>query len=110
MGYQNDRKEFIALMTAEGMHVDDARKLMRHATTLTRLAEQECNTGDVDGMIVNRHEEAIRLICANAYTSNGHRFEPEFQGDPRGAVVKIKVPSGKTNDWGNIGICVPTRG
>lgn len=29
------------------------------------------------------------------------------QGDPRGAVLKIKVPSGRTNDWGREGICVP---
>jgi hypothetical protein len=32
---------------------------------------------------------------------------PVFQGDPRGCVVKLKVPSGKTNDWGSVGICVP---
>ena len=29
------------------------------------------------------------------------------QGDPRGAVLKITVPSGRTNDWGREGICVP---
>jgi len=28
-------------------------------------------------------------------------------GDPRGCVVKIKVPDGFTNDFGNEGICVP---
>lgn len=30
-----------------------------------------------------------------------------FQGDPRGAVVKLRVPSGKTDDWGRTGVCVP---
>lgn len=28
-------------------------------------------------------------------------------GDPRSAVFKLKVPSGRTNDWGQTGICVP---
>lgn len=35
---------------------------------------------------------------------------PDFQGDPRGACVKLKVPSGRTDDWGRVGLCVPTRG
>jgi hypothetical protein len=34
-------------------------------------------------------------------------FVPVFSGDPRGAVLKIKVPSGRTDDWGQEGICVP---
>ncbi len=34
-------------------------------------------------------------------------FVPVFSGDPRGAVLKIKVPSGRTDDWGQTGICVP---
>jgi len=38
-----------------------------------------------------------------------HSFVPIFQGDPRGACVKLKVPSGKTDDMGREGMCVPTR-
>ena len=37
------------------------------------------------------------------------REREEFLGDPRGAVVKLGVPSQRTNDWGQVGICVPTR-
>lgn len=33
---------------------------------------------------------------------------PLFQNDPRGAVLKIRVPSGYTNDFGGEGICVPS--
>ena len=36
-----------------------------------------------------------------------YKVELVFQGDPRGCVVKLKVPSGRTNDWGQVGICVP---
>lgn len=32
---------------------------------------------------------------------------PDFSGDPRGAVVKLKLPSGRTDDWGQTGLCVP---
>lgn len=33
---------------------------------------------------------------------------PLFQNDPRGAVLKIRVPDGFTDDWGREGICVPS--
>lgn len=36
-------------------------------------------------------------------------FKAVFQGDPRGCVFKLQVPSGRTNDWGKEGICVPVR-
>ena len=36
------------------------------------------------------------------------RVTPDFSGDPRGCTVKLAVPSGRTDDWGRTGICVPT--
>jgi len=33
---------------------------------------------------------------------------PVFLGDPRGAVLKIRVPDGHTTDMGREGICVPS--
>ena len=38
-----------------------------------------------------------------------YSIKPDFQGDPRGCCVKLIVPSGKTDDWGRTGLCVPTR-
>jgi hypothetical protein len=35
-------------------------------------------------------------------------IEPVFSGDPRGATVKLRVPSGKCDDWGQTGLCIPT--
>lgn len=34
-----------------------------------------------------------------------------FEGDPRGACVKLILPSGRNNSWGGAeeGFCVPTR-
>lgn len=37
-------------------------------------------------------------------------FAANFQGDPRGAVVKIAVPSGRYDDMGKVGMCVPSKG
>lgn len=31
-----------------------------------------------------------------------------FQGDPRGATIKLVLPSGYTDDWAREGLCVPT--
>lgn len=46
-------------------------------------------------------QERVEKLCAT------YGLKPIFQGDPRGAVLKLKVPSGRTNDWGRTGICVP---
>ena len=54
-----------------------------------------------------RSEARITALCAAS--SNGRVFVPVFHGDPRGACVKLQVPSGTTDDWGREGICVPTR-
>ena len=35
-------------------------------------------------------------------------IEAKFQGDPRGAVAKLRVPGDRGNDWGGEGlVCVP---
>jgi len=47
-------------------------------------------------------EARVRKLCKPL------GLEPVFSGDPRGAVLKLKVPSGRTNDWGSSGICVPS--
>lgn len=150
MSRQKDRDEFIALMTREGVPVDVARTLMRHAATLHRLAERECNgddwqlgyplgltgcpeapagafngngvyigppTGDRwcatcgnkgdHGHVSRSSVKVARLERRVAEMVNPLGLVPDFSGDPRGAVLKLKVPSGKTNDWGRTGICVP---
>lgn len=36
-------------------------------------------------------------------------FGLRHSGDPRGAVLKLTLPDGATNDWGRTGWCVPSR-
>ena len=133
MNYQQERDEFLTLMAQEGLPLNVTRAILSKAATIQRLSEAECNgdypcdngerkvefctdcgSGYVRTAMQKRGE---RLICRNcltkeriAYLLSTHTgFKAVFQGDPRGACVKIAVPSGKTNDIGRDGICVPTR-
>lgn len=57
------------------------------------------------------------LVALNNNRHPGHdwhneglpAFRPIFAGDPRGCVLKVRVPSGRTNDSGREGICIPVR-
>lgn len=55
-----------------------------------------------------RLEKRIRELCFKLPTIGGRAIEPIFQGDPRGACVKLKMPDGRYDDCGREGICVPT--
>ena len=104
MTRQQIELEFAVLMAREfptahplpSILADLIRLSRRHA----RLQERACNEGMPEGYD-ERCEKAIRQICALL------GCEPIFGSDPRGCTVKLKVPSGKTNDFGGEGICVP---
>jgi hypothetical protein len=49
-------------------------------------------------------EARVRKVCT------AHNLTPHFGGDPRGCVLLVGVPSGRTNDWGQRGIAVPAQG
>jgi hypothetical protein len=122
---QKDREDFISIMSAEGVPLQVSRQLLRAGATLHRLAVAQCN-GDypADGGFGKwatkpcercelhwaasvlkgsfcpdcRTEDRVKALCAK------HGLEAITGGDPRGAVLIIKVPSGRTNDWGSRGI------
>ena len=119
MSYQRDRDEFVGVVVAEvirgGFRVrgserqgtELARLILRNAATLQRLGIDGCNRELTPGEKKQDEdcEQRIRLAC--------ERFgiEPTFSGDPRGAVVKLLLPSGRWNSFGGpeCGFCVPTR-
>lgn len=140
MSYQREREEFLVSMQREGVPLDVARLVLRDATTIQRLAEVACSdeaadrdrvrcpgdrkgggclcrdngshddAGNTHGKVPRymiRDEQAQVRIAKRLAPFN---VVPDFQGDPRGACVKLKVPSGRTDDWGRVGLCVPTRG
>ena len=115
MSYQKDRDEFVAVITAdviaEGGQAQNsanlARKLLRQANAYQRLAEIACNEE-----LTPRQETKIRAIKADLVEAcKPWKIRPRFSNDPRGACVKVALPSGRGNSWGGPeeGWCVPTR-
>lgn len=129
-----ERDEFMHTMALEGVPVDVCRKVLRHAATHHRCAYMECSSewADRDRVPCPGIKREGGCICDYAYAKEGkhedvprvavqaqraehaivkalapHKVTPVFSGDPRGATVKLKVPSGRTDDWGQVGICVP---
>jgi hypothetical protein len=124
-GLPRQRLAFVLAMGREGMDERTARLILRHSATVQRLAVDACNreltpretqralqARDRIAALIGRTE--CQRVAARAVEMGwlvaSPGFAVVFNGDPRGACVKIKVPSGRTDDWGGVGICVPTRG
>ena len=124
---QSERDEFIAELVKEDVPLPVIRRVLSWAATIQRLAAAECNG---DWPCDNGERTVIACVrCEMGYVPSqlqsgvcpscraGDRvhhllapygIQPVIQSDPRGACVKLKLKSGKTNDWGNTGFCVPT--
>lgn len=102
-------KEKLEFVYAMARHtratVRQCEALMRYAATLHRLAETACNRELTEREI--RKEENV-MAKAIAITAELELDLPLFSHDPRGAVLKIRVSDGFTNDFGGEGICVPS--
>jgi hypothetical protein len=67
-----------------------------------RLMEHSCNYG-----LDERQERTVERLRERISDELPKGVRAVFQGDPRGATVKLLLPSGRTNDWGAEGGCVP---
>lgn len=105
-----DRDEFVAVLAREATGktireiITAAGILCRLGRAYLRLQEIDCNTGlsDRERATESRVESRIRATAATIGVS-----AVRFGGDPRGATVKLVLPSGLTNDWCREGWCVP---
>jgi hypothetical protein len=114
---QRWRDEFLSVMGREGVSVDVARKFMRVAATMQRLAEAQCN-GDYpadngnpgsklcaecdalwhppglrkDGLCISCHADRKAVAMVAEFLPG---WKCELQGDPRGCVLKLKTPQGR---------------
>lgn len=78
-----------------------ARSLMVNAAKHHRACEHQCN-GDERGDSMRRQaERSISATCRKIGCG------VVFSGDPRGSTVKLVMPDGHTDDWGQEGLCVP---
>jgi len=115
---QIEQRDFTDVIAAEVPHTlyDDVRRACRSigrwAATYARLCETACNRELTSDEVRKRErcEAVIRQVCIHELSGRGKKeqIRPVFQRDPRGATVKLVVPSGKMDDWGQTGICVPT--
>jgi hypothetical protein len=88
-----------------------AAYMIRLATAHLKAMEDYCNgtfeAYDEDGEptkhLANLRKRIEKLAVECGCTG------VHFQGDPRGATVKLNFKNGATNDWGKEGWCVPTR-
>jgi len=120
MSYQKDRDEFVGVIVAEcelsvGNRAPEntkcavglARLILRNAATIQRIAAAYCNRKTTPGEVEQYEccQDRIRKAC------EPWGIKPTFNGDPRGACVKLLLPSGRNNSFGGAecGFCVPTR-
>ncbi len=84
-----------------------ADALMAKAKRYHCLCECQCNGGSTEDLARWAKEQArIKKRVADLLEPYG--IKPIFQGDPRGAVLKLQLPRTKiTNGWGGEGYCVP---
>ena len=135
--YQKEREDFVVAMDREGVPAEVTRAILRDASTIQRLAVVACNDEAADRDRVRCPADSCPCLCQDYgdfdFNTSQHGKVPRyaltdraaqrrivarlapynvsavFDGDPRGACVKLRVPSGRTDDSGQIGICVPTR-
>ena len=107
------REDFIASMQREfpanAQIPDWCRRMMRLGSTSLLYAERECS----DEHWCNHNPQRERLVASLARRIAALANELpgvliSHSGDPRGHTVKLVVPSGRSDDWGQTGICVPT--
>jgi hypothetical protein len=99
-----DRGRFVEVMSREGVPESVSLRVLRAAAIHVRLAVIACNRGMTRAE--ERKDERTEERIVEMLKPYG--IEPQFQGDPRGCTVKLKLPSGRSNDWGGERVyCVP---
>lgn len=95
----NAREKFIAIMVEEfpsAMALEAAYRILRNSATMQRLSRESCARTLTDA------EERRYAACGKriADTCKALGTTCNTNGDPRGFVVMIKLPSGRSNNMG----------
>lgn len=118
MSYQQERDQFVARMAKEGLPLGVTERLLRAATTLNRLAELACSSeaADRDRVMCPAALKKGPCLCDGTTGQAEHGTIPrirlqdwqaeqrvikslpagwsaDFQGDPRGYVLRVIPPS-----------------
>ena len=107
MTLREEKQRFVDLCVQEGMAELDARALLLHASALQHLCVEDCNrnlTEQEKSMLAIAEKRIARIVAKYSHLG----FEVDTNGDPRGAVVKLRIPNYHGNDFGGTGMeCVP---
>jgi hypothetical protein len=100
--------KFVAVLAREKPECS-ASEVAEQAVSLRSLAralqadnEAQCN----DEGWSEKKSDALAARAEKLLAMFG--LAARVQHDPRGASLKLVLPSGRTNDWGHEGYCVPT--
>jgi hypothetical protein len=105
---RGDWSRFVAVLTREkpqwtvGKVAAAAEALRRCARAQDRDNVARCNDERWTEEASDRVDARTRQVLAEL------GFEGVLQRDPRGAALRLVLPSGMTNDCGQTGYCVPT--
>lgn len=103
------RKDILEFGFHVGRHIPGAtpwhaERLLRYGAGHKRLTEADCNRGLTPDE--QKRLDSLRKRVLDMALSVGS--SARFSGDPRGATIKLACSDGFTNDWGKVGLCVPT--
>ena len=87
--------ETVAVLTEHGVSPHHIAELLRLSRRLHRLAEAAC-LGDLTPRQEALQASAKRRIAEIVAT---YGLTATFQGDPRGHVVRVHFPDGRSNRW-----------
>jgi len=104
-------------------HSYELSLLCRHAKTYHRIQENRCNGHPLQGSYnpppnmgelqdrfdawLDRREALLERRIKELAGAIPGVVGVKFGGDPRGAVVKLVLANGRTDDWGQEGVCIP---
>lgn len=91
---------------SESAITDAGVGLIYCATRQARIALKLCN-GDITQESFDRRRRELEKLVGVIVRPLSDSVEVVFNNDPGGAALKLVLPSGRTNDFGGEGYCVP---
>lgn len=95
-----NESEFMLAFGAEfpGL-LETGAKMRRMARAYRRLQLKACNEGLSDA----EEQASVEIETSISRLAETLGMDVEFSGDPRGYCVYLKLPTGRSNDWGGRG-------
>ncbi len=112
--YQNACFQFVGVLAREYKSfsveelVTGVQRLLPLVDQYQKLSVKACNVQLSDSEQMLLDETLETKICLVNKRYFGNILELDFTGDPRGYVIKLKLPSGYSNSFAGELYCVPT--